>query len=201
MRILFVGNGEEYSASILARENDIPFSLFFCPSLSAALEQADSDAIVIPALRFLSNPPVTRTVPIIASGPAELAEPCFEAGCSDFIREPWTGDELRARIAGHSSNRFAFNHEGLRISGHTLVGPTAEIVLSDDALNILTLLSANLGQPVPRSAIASLTGARNGDSRSIDMRIARLRIALRSAGAGSMADRLRGTHGAYQLST
>jgi len=201
MRILFVGNGEEYSAAILKRENDGPFSLFFCPSLSDALERGNSDAIVIPALRFLTYPPLTRTVPLIASGPAELAEPCFEAGCSDFIREPWTGDELQARIAGHTCGKFAFSHEGLRISGHTLSGPTADIVLSDAAYSILTLLSANLGQPVPRLAIASLIGVRAGDSRSIDMRIARLRKALRSAGAGGMADRLRGTQGAYQLSS
>lgn len=201
MRILFVGNGEEYRASILARENDRPFSLFFCPSLSDALEQGNSDAIVVPALRFLSYPPLTRTVPLIASGPAELAEPCFEAGCSDFIREPWTGDELQARVAGHTCSGFAFSHEGLRFSGHTLLGPTSEIVLSDAAFSILMLLSANIGQPVPRLAIASLIGARAGDSRSIDMRIARLRTALRSAGAGGMADRLRGSRGAYQLST
>jgi len=201
MKILFVGNEEEYAASLQTRENGRPFSLFFYPSLSDTLVQVDADAIVIPALNFLSNPPCMRYKPLIASGHAKLAAACFEAGCSDFIREPWTEDELHARISHHTRNNLAFNHEGLRISGHTLIGPTAEIVLSEDAYRILELLAANLDQPVPRLAIASLLSVRAMESRCIDMRIARLRTALRSAGAGDMADRLRCVHGAYQLCT
>jgi DNA-binding response OmpR family regulator len=201
MRILFAGNEEDYASSIPGRENGKPFSLFFCIALPDAREQAGFDAIVIKALDFLKAAPLTRYIPLIASGPAELAGACFEAGCSDFIREPWTSDELQARIASHTLNSLAFNLEGLRISGHNLIGPTGEITLSDDAYSILMLLAANVGQPVPRMAIASLTGIRSVDSRSIDMRMARLRTALRSAGAGDMANRLRCTHGAYRFCT
>jgi len=201
MRVLFVGSEEEYAASIQSREDGRPFSLFFCPSLHEALEHDDSDAVVIPSARFLSSPRPERNVPLIASGLAELAEDCFEAGCSDFIREPWTEPELHARIAHHITRSLSFNLEGFRITGHTLIGPTAKVVLSDDACNILMLLAANAGKPVPRMAISSLIGVRASSSRSIDMRMARLRTALRSAGAGFMADRLRCTHGAYKICT
>ena len=201
MRVLFVGSEEKSATSIQSRENGEPFSLFFYPSLFEALEHDDSDAVVIPAARFLSGPCLERYVPLIASGKAELAEDCFEAGCSDFIREPWTEDELHARISHHASSARAFNHYGLRIVGHTLIGPAAKVALSADACNILLLLAANAGQPVPKMAIASLIGVRASNSRSIDMRMARIRTSLRSAGAGFMADRLRGTHGAYQLCT
>jgi len=199
VRILFVGNEEEYTASIQTRGNDRPFSLFFCNSFSDALEPAGFDAVVVPALRFLAYPPLTRQLPLIASGTARLAESCFEAGCSDFIREPWTEDELHARIASHTRTCLAFNDDGLILTGHSLIGPAAEIQLSDAAYSILLLLANNIGQAVPRMAIASLVGDHTNSSRSIDMRIARLRAALRSAGAGTVADRLRCTHGAYRL--
>lgn len=201
MRILFVGNEEEYAALIQTRENGIPFSLFFYPSLPDAQEQVNADAILMPALKFLSSATGSRYIPLIVSGLANLAETCFEAGCSDFIREPWTEDELQARVVHHSHKNLTLNHDGLRISGHTLIGPISEIVLSNDAYSILKLLVDNRGQPVPRMAIASLVGVHTPDSRSIDMRIARLRNALRSTGAGDLAKRLRCSHGSYCLCT
>lgn len=201
MKILFVGDEEEYASSIQSGESGTPFSLFFCASLDEALDQGAGDAVVIPALRFLSSPPSPRFVPLIASGPAEVAEACFEARCSDFIRVPWTEDELLARVSGRIRDCVAFNHDGLSISGHRLMGPASEIDLSDGAYSILMLLAHNMGRPVPRIAIASLIGAPAANSRSIDMRVARLRAALRSAGAEGMADRLRCTHGAYRLCT
>jgi len=201
VRLLFVGNEEEYAASIAAREDGRPFSLFFCTALSEALEQHHFDALVIPALKFLSAPPRSRYLPLVASGPAELAEPCFESGCSDFIRVPWTESELYARISSHTSRCLTFFQAGIKIAGHRLIGPMAEIALSDDAYSILMLLADNCGRPVPKVAIASLIGIAPQSGRSIDMRIARLRTALRSAGARELADGLRCLHGAYRLNT
>jgi len=161
--------------------------------------QVDFDVIVAPARRILSWPRQALFIPLIASGPAELALESFEFGCSDFIREPWTETELHARAYHHAKKRFMFGSEGTVVVDRRLIGPETSIALSVDAYRILSLLNANDGRPVPRSAIASVLGILQPTSRAVDMRMARIRTILRSAGARDTAKSLHCEHGAYSF--
>lgn len=199
MRILFVGDEEEYGRAKLESEDGTPFSLFFYPALSAGIDQSRFDAMVVPARRFLSAPPSARIIPLIASGPAEIAAECFDSGCQDFIREPWTTGELLARAAYRSRMRLSLGPGGVAIVGKTLAGPAGSVELSDDEHGILLLLNGNRGRPVPRSAIAATIGADASAGRSIDMRMSRLRGKLRSIGAHDIADGIRCDRGGYRL--
>lgn len=199
MRLLFVGNEEEYNSIVESREDGRPFSLFFSPSIPPASEQDDFIAIIIPVLRFLSQPKACHHIPIIASGSSDMANECFESGCSDFIREPWTEAELYARVHSRSPARLDFGTEAVSMLGTTISGPSGTIRLSDQACKLLTLLLANKGHSVPRSALASCIALQTCSGRALDMRIARLRSSLRAIGAPETAEKIHGDHGSYRL--
>jgi len=199
VRILFVGDEEEYGKARLESEDGTPFSLFFYPALSAGMDETRFDAIVVPARRFLSAPASARSVPLIASGPARIAAECFDSGCQDFIREPWTTDELLARAAYRSRMRLSLGSGGVAIVGQTLSGPTGSVGLSDDERGILLLLNGNRGRTVPRSAIAATIEADASAGRSMDMRMSRIRTKLRCVGAFDIACGIRCDRGGYRL--
>ena len=198
MRILFVGDEEEYCSAGTRREDGTPFSLFFCehPPSGSGL---DFDATVVPALRFLTWPEGLVPGIVIASGPAGMARECFDSGCDDYIREPWTEAELQARVLAHSGSRFELERGLLIVDKGRLYGPRASARLSDTMHGILVLLSGNKGRPIPRAAIAALAEPVPANGRAIDMRVARLRSLLRAVGAPEIADRLRCEHGEYRF--
>lgn len=199
MRLLFVGDEEEYGEATIESEDGTPYSLFFYPALSEGIDQSRFDAMVVPASRFLSAPPVTRIIPLIASGPASIAAECFESGCQDFIREPWTADELLARATFRSSTSLSLGPGGVAVVGRSLVGPAGSVALSDDEYGILLLLNGNRGRPVPRSAITATIGSTASSGRAVDMRISRLRGKLRSVGAFDTARSIRCDRAGYRL--
>lgn len=198
MRVLFVGSEGEYHESLEHGEDGLPFSLFFCMPPLTQDSLADCDAMIVPAMRYLSWPGYRQPLPLIASGPAHLASACFEAGCSDFIRSPWTNAELYARVFSRYGSKIDLG-AGVTLEKNLLAGPSGRTVLSDDTRKVLILLLENSGHPVPRAAIASVIGVKAEAGRAIDMRIARLRAALRRAGAFELASRLNCGHGAYHF--
>lgn len=182
-----------------SREDGRPFSLFFGSDVPSASEQDTFDAIIMPALRFLSLPKTCYRIPILASGPSDMASECFESGCSDFIREPWTEAELYARVHRHSPEHLAFGCEAVSILGTTLLGPSGAIHINDDGFKLLALLLANRGHAVPRTALAASIALQASSGRAIDMRIVRLRASLRAVGAPELAQKIIGNHGTYRL--
>jgi DNA-binding response OmpR family regulator len=200
MRILFVGDEGEYNRALEAREDGSPFSLFFYPSLPPNHEAMLFDATVVPALRFLSQPiPIGSLV--IASGSADVAHECFDAGCHDFIREPFTETELHARVMAKTSRRLELDSRRVVAENGLLHGPSASVRLGDGLYRILALLANNPNRRVPREAMAAVTGIPVKSSRAMDMRVSRLRGILRSVGASGLADRIQCKNGAYTLSS
>ena len=198
MRLLFVGDEEEYGKAATKGEDGSPFSLFFCDRPPSGSGQ-DFDATVVPALRFLSWPAGLASGIVIASGPAGMARECFDSDCADYIREPWTEAELLARVQARSGNRLELERGLLVIDKGRLYGPRGSARLSAAMCGTLLLLSGNKGRPVPRGAIAALAEPVSANGRAIDMRMARLRSMMRSVGAPEMADRLRCEHGEYRF--
>ncbi|HQO66133.1 MAG TPA: hypothetical protein PLI66_05315 [Spirochaetales bacterium] len=206
MRVLFVGTPEEYYRSIAEREDGEPFSLSFLSpdDLAEGLSVAEAfDGLVVPALRFLSMPPDRRSradlFVTLACGPASVADECFEAGCSDYLCEPWGEPELRARVrAATSSRRWALSG-GASLDGRLLIGSGRSVILSAGDGNMLAALLANRGRPVMRATLIAVSGMGSITGRALDMRVSRLRAALRSVGAVEAARGLKAEPGAYSM--
>jgi CheY-like chemotaxis protein len=199
MRILFVGDEEEYKKALEAREDGEPFSLFFSNGFPPYQERMSFDAILVPALRFLSQPASVGSL-VIVSGSGDIARECFDAGCHDFIREPFTETELHARVMAKAKHRLEFDSTKVVAEGGLLHGPSMSVRLDDDMYGILALLNNSLYRPIPREAIAAILGVPANSSRAIDMRVSRLRNILRGIGASGLADCIRCKNGAYKLS-
>jgi DNA-binding response OmpR family regulator len=200
MRILFVGNEEEYRKALDGREDGSPLSLFYFPRFCPGSATAAFDAILVPALKFLAWPAETHPIPVIACGSAGVALECFDAGCADFIREPFSGEELYARVSAKTNRRLEVASSGVVAEGGRIYGPSSSARLNESAYGILALLKNNGCRPVPREAIAAILGISPKSSRAIDMRISRLRMTLREIGAGALADTIRCENGSYRLS-
>lgn len=201
MRLLFVGTEAEYLSSLLDREDGSPFSLFFCSALPES--SGAYDAIVMPALRLLSLPPAPRAIPVIASGPRSMIEDCFEYGCADYLLEPWTEAELHARVLARTAPRLELEQGHIHAMSGRITGPLGTARLCDASYRVLVLLHLNRGRTVPRQAIASCVCQDSRmappGSRSIDMRMARLRTTLRTVGAFESARSIQGHRGCYSF--
>lgn len=177
MGILFLGEEGAYESAAESgiREGGSP--IFFSPALPelGCPYPVAFDAIVIPAQRFLALAPLNLPVPVFASGPPSLLAECLIAGCADYLREPWSIDELEARLSKHAGGPGSLLEEGGRWDGTTLTGPGGQQILSPGLSSLLSLLLANRGACVPRQALYAVLGSADIHSRSLDMQISRLR--------------------------
>lgn len=124
---------------------------------------------------------------VIAHGPAGLMRGAFLAGCIDYLREPWTPEELELRAEAAIARQGAcwvFPWGELRIDGGELSTPGGRTPLTHHESIILHALLRQRGRPVPRAALACLLGgnaAGKAGSRSIDVHVSALRRRVRSA--------------------
>ena len=82
------------------------------------------DLFILPAGQLPG--PAAGGVPVIAHGPAALMRAAFLAGCADYLREPWTPEELALRAQAALSRRRAcwdFPWGEARFEGDTLCAP------------------------------------------------------------------------------
>jgi CheY-like chemotaxis protein len=125
-------------------------------------------------------------VPVIAHGPAALMRGAFLAGCADYLRDPWTPEELALRAHAAISRQVAggeFPWGGMRIDGDELHTPGGRAALTHHEAVILRALLRQRGRPVPRAALACLLGGgalRVAASRRIDVHISALRRRVRA---------------------
>lgn len=200
MRILFACDEGERDTAIDTGEGASAPSLFFCSELPPRDQWRSYDAVVIGAMDLLADPPGPVASLVVASGPSSLASACFEAGCSDFIREPWTVSELVARVKARAGS-VAGLRGGAAEFGESLGRPLARLAASlpEPSARLFSLLALNAPGAVPREAIAALFGLGGYRGRAVDMRVARLRVALRRAGVPAIAEAIRCSEGSYSL--
>lgn len=128
-----------------------------------------------------------RGVPVIAHGSAGFLRSAFLAGCTDYLREPWTPEELALRAHAALSRQgscWEFPWGTVRLDGGELLTPGGRTALTHHEAVILRALLRQRGRPVPRAALSCLLGRRNpagAGSRSIDVHISALRRRLREA--------------------
>ena len=139
---------------------------------------------------------------VLAYGPPELLRAAFLAGCDDFLKEPWSPEELECRLERLASERAAGVSAGLSFGGLSLRGarassPHGEVSLSPPQSAILAALLARPGQAVSREVLAYAAWGRPcaAGSRALDMQVAGLRRRLGSVEGRGPAVRIRALRG------
>ena len=148
----------------------------------------EADVLVLPVrdldrLPDASRPPAGGAA-VIAHGPAGLMRAGFLAGCVDYLRDPWTPEELALRAEAALSRRevsYEFSWGPLRFEGDAVRAPRGLAPLTRQQTVILRALLRRRGHPVPRAALACLLGAGAGASRSVDVQVSAIRRRVRAA--------------------
>ncbi len=201
MNLLFLGDEEELDRLTVAGEGESLPPFVFGSRLPAPPGPWDVDAAVVPADRFILECQGPFMVPVFACGGPDLVEEAFESGCTDYLRVPWSAAELLSRFKAARGRFSRLPDGGLRIEGDRLEGEAGEAKLPPGCLALLDILVANCGWPVPRETLRMALGIAPGEGRSVDMRVARLRAALRTAAGTASCPSLRCINGAYILSS
>jgi DNA-binding response OmpR family regulator len=150
--------------------------------------EEDVDLYIAPAqtaISLLSKDSAT-CVPVIASGKAAHMRAALLAGAADYLRDPWTPEELELRAFAAIEKRaalFDFPWGSVSLEGTGLRVNDGELALTYNESKILRSLLLNRGSPVPRSALAYRLWGRPGPagSRAVDMHVAAIRKKIATA--------------------
>jgi DNA-binding response OmpR family regulator len=155
------------------------------------------DLYVAPAATAATLP--RNGPPVIACGSAALMRTAFLAGCEDYLRDPWTPEELSLRALAalaRVKRLYRFPWGELSFEGNDVRAPGGLVPLTLHESRILQMLLRARGSPVPRLALAWSTGkAPSGpQSRAIDAHVSAIRGKLGAAvrGAGRIIVSVRG---------
>lgn len=132
---------------------------------------------------------------VLAYGRAGELRAAFLAGCDDFLKEPWSPEELECRLERLAAGRLRSAEEELAVDllWGRLTVRSAEAVtahgsapLSLSESRILRALLRSRGQAVPRAVLAYAAWGRPAPrgSRALDMHVSSLRRKLAALGAG-----------------
>jgi len=126
---------------------------------------------------FLNEKPKSNTLKFIACGDQKDIARSFNAGCADFLKDPWNNEELEARIFKVLNvKKNHLNWDKLVLSQKNISTGNLSIDISIEEYIILKKLIENINEPVPREALLySLWGNNNENSRVVDMHISNLR--------------------------
>ena len=116
-------------------------------------------AAVMPAeaAEPLLTGPIQPAWPLIAFGPDTELPRLFVAGCADYLRDPWTPEELELRAlriigAAEPATRFG-DGRALRLLGRTLSGPAGTVWLGAQEAEVMRMLLANRGSTDRKSVV------------------------------------------------
>ena len=156
-----------------------------------------ADLYVIPAHRI--DELAHRHAPVIGCGPADGLRSAFLGGCADYLREPWTPEELGMRalaVLSRQAESRRFSWGTVSFEGCTLVLPSGRLPLTHHESRVLRILLHNRGVPVSREALAyGVRGRPDGaGGRALDMHVASVRRKVRGMepGCGRLIVSVRG---------
>jgi DNA-binding response OmpR family regulator len=166
------------------------------------LPAGEADLWIVPAENAAEAVAAARGAPVIAHGPPSLLRAAFLAGAVDYLREPWTPEELAVRAAAVLERVAGLGSGGVRLEGTRLRGPRGTAELTGHQAAALRLLASRPGVPVGRSALAwAITGRPPAPgSRGVDMHVAALRAKLARVALPGGGPRIRAVRGrGYQF--
>jgi hypothetical protein len=161
-----------------------PFTYLFS---ERPLSESRADCYIIPAemihLLFGGRNRPDTWVPVIAYGKADLLMKAFEAGCRDYLKEPWDTTEMEFRIKrifpAPDNSHILYDQE-IRLQDMVCRTDGTEVRLSAQESTLLRLLLKQRGTIVPREVLFYALWGRqpHKTSRVVDMHISALRRKL-----------------------
>jgi DNA-binding response OmpR family regulator len=161
-------------------------SLRRSPFLFMATEEPLPDAALYAAPAHRAREICQRETPVIAWGAASLLGSSLLAGCADYLKDPWTPEELEMRALAALSRvrqNFTFPWGEISFQGLNLHTPAGPVSLTLHESRILKTLLRARGEPVPRDALSYRAGGgpAPAGSRAVDAHVAALRRKVRAA--------------------
>ena len=166
----------------------------------SALPEGEADLRVVP-IHAMEGLPADSGVPVIAYGPGGSLRRAYLDGCADYLKEPWTPEELGFRalaVLERARHRYLFPWGEIGFEDQNLVTPAGPVALTYRESRILRLLILHRGSPVPRAALAyqGWGSPLSAGSRRIDAHVAAIRrkvkVAIPRAGRFIVAVRREG---------
>ena len=147
----------------------------------------EADWSVVPAQRLPDLEPnrnwLMQRTRIIAFGAPELLPPAFMFGCWDFLKDPWSPEELYLRVRRavvDEGEDSSLSNEGLEFDPEMIWSARHAVDLRPAEFRLLEQLVWNDGEVVSREALTlTLATAVTSGSRALDMHISNLRRKLR----------------------
>jgi len=171
-------------------------------SSTTPLPEDETDAYVVPVRSvgaLLDGTERPRTwLPVVAYGKPTALASAFLAGCSDYLREPWTAEELSCRLMRVVDTSFFDAAWGrVRLTSSSASSKHGEAELSIHEYRILRVLLLQLGRPVPREVLYyAIWGRTDGRSRTVDVHVSSLRRKLKAiAGPEATGSLIRSARG------
>jgi DNA-binding winged helix-turn-helix (wHTH) protein len=126
-----------------------------------------------------------RELSIIFYGNPRFLRKAFLAGCEDYLKDPWTIDELALRLTKlikKIEKRYVFPWGNISIAGTAIISQKGRCTLSFQEYKIVMTLIQHRGKPVPREVLFYSLWNHPGsrDSRIIDVHISCIRKKLQS---------------------
>lgn len=144
--------------------------------------------MIVPASQFFSIPDIRRgpsAANVLVYGPEHLLRAAWLSGARDYLRDPWSVEELYLRLRGPSPAFVEWDSGGrvFRLEGrHLTCGPEPGVRLSVGEAGLLKILVQRRGLPVSRSVLAWTAGCSEG--RVVDTLISRVRGKLKALDYG-----------------
>jgi two-component system alkaline phosphatase synthesis response regulator PhoP len=122
-------------------------------------------------------------LPIIAYGSPSFLRKAFLIGCTDYLKNHWTVDELDVRLTQakkHCERLYCFPWGNLSFEGTRVMTINGSIMLSFQEYQILKVLLQNRGTVVSRRALfyAIWNSEGNPKSRVLDVHVSSIRRKL-----------------------
>ena len=160
-----------YSGTPMARENS---DIYIAPV--HLIEEMIEEIIV-------ENQQNTKSLPVIFYGSASFLRKAFLAGCADYLKDPWTVEELDIRLAkilNEIKKIYNFPWGSLSFIDTDIMTNKGRCTLTYQEYKILRALIRQRGKAVPREVLFYLLwncpGSRQ--SRIIDVHISSIRRKL-----------------------
>ncbi len=129
---------------------------------------------------FTENESTINIIPVIGYGPGAKLRYAFSVGCSDYLKEPWTPEELwirSKRTIPFGTLRFPWGI--IFFTPNSVWDAYRSVTLNHYEYTIFRILASRRGEIIPRDAFSYiLWGQPTNGSRAIDMHISNIRKKL-----------------------